>query len=338
MKHHLTRLLATALTAASLFSADLPAAAYAPASRTFSFTVLNITGANRGGGLAIVMRTPSGKTWLYDTGIGFPDKPSSDGGAPNYNSGRDLVAPYLRKLGVTTIDGVFISHAHNDHFGGLPWLMDHFEIKQLIDSGYEYRSDNPADYRGALKSELERYNGMRGQFKARGAYLRGLAGDTLALDPDLKIEVIAPSKTYFRDPKVTTRAKSDSPSHFLVNANSLMLRIQFGDIVFLLPGDIQVEDILLSLLPSVDPGRLKCHVLVCPGHGIAPLPQAFANAAHPEVSIASTPERTASRVLSTRTLKALGTGTYITGLNGNVEVLTDGKKYEVKAEREPVAE
>lgn len=307
--------------------------AAAPAAE-FSFTVLEIKDIQRGAGLAIVMRTPSGKTWLYDTGTAHPEKLSSDGWLANFNAGRDLIAPLLKKEGVSSIDGVFMSHAHYDHFGGLLWLKDNFKIKLLIDCGYTFHSDAEADYVGTNKGELDHYSQVREEFRARGAYLSATAGETLKLDPDLKIEVIAPPKTYFKDPMITTRPKNDTPSHFLVNANSLALRIQFGEIVFLLPGDIQTEDIETSLMPFVDKAKMKCHILVAPGHGIHPIPQAFGEATRPEVSIASVFPRYARGIRSTKDLQALGTRTYVTGLNGTVQVVTDGKTYRVSAERD----
>ena len=304
------------------------------AGKTFSFTVLEIPDIQRGADLAIVMRTPSGKTWLYDTGTAHPEKLSSDGWLAKFNSGRDVMAPLLNKDGVTTIDGVFVSHAHYDHFGGLLWLKDNFEIKKLIDCGYTFHSDNPDDYIGTNKDELDHYARVREAFKERGAYLATTAGETLNLDPDLKIEVIAPPASFFKDPKLATRPKNDSPSHFLVNANSLSLRIQFGEIVFLLPGDIQTEDIEASLMPFVDKSKLKCHILVAPGHGIHPIPKAFGEAVRPEVSIASVFPRYAKGIRSTPDLKALGTKTYVTGLHGTVQVVTDGKTYRITTERD----
>ncbi len=314
------------------------AASVAPAAEPgFSFTVLEIKDIQRGAGLAVVMRTPSGKTWLYDTGTAHPEKLSSDGWLANFNAGRDLIAPLLKKEGVSSIDGVFMSHAHYDHFGGLLWLKDNFKIKLLIDCGYTFHSDADADYLGTNKGELGDYTRVREEFRARGAYLSATAGETLKLDPDLKIEVIAPPKTYFKDPMITTRPKNDTPSHFLVNANSLALRIQFGEIVFLLPGDIQTEDIEASLMPFVDKAKLKCHILVCPGHGIHPIPKAFGEATRPKVSIASVFPRYARGIRSTKDLQALGTKTYVTGLNGTVQVVTDGKTYQVSTERDDTA-
>jgi beta-lactamase superfamily II metal-dependent hydrolase len=107
----------TALFAAILILAST--AGPALAAGTFRFTVLEIPDIQRGAGLAIVMRTPSGKTWLYDTGSAYPMALSSDGWQGNFNAGRDLIAPLLKEQGATSIDGIFISHAHYDHFGGL---------------------------------------------------------------------------------------------------------------------------------------------------------------------------------------------------------------------------
>jgi competence protein ComEC len=307
------------------------------ADRPLRLNVLEIPDIHRGAGLAVVIQTPSGKTFLYDTGSAYPDKDSPDGWAGQLQSGRDLIAPLLKQRGVEKIDAVFISHAHYDHFGGLLWLMDHISIGKLIDCGYQYQGKDPENYRGAPIEELDHYTRVREAFRQRGTYQMALAGDVLDLDPDLKIEVIAPPRTYFGDPIAATRSKKDSASHYLVNANSLMLRMQYDEVTILFPGDIQTADMELSLLPFVDPQKLRCDLLIVPGHGIHPLPEEFVVAARPEVSIASVFPRYAKGIRSTPTLKAFGVRTYVTGLHGNVDVECDGKSLIVKAERDETA-
>jgi len=298
----------------------------------FILTVLEIPDINRGAGLAIVLQLPSGKTCLYDTGSAYPEKVSSDGWQGNFNAGRDLVVPFLTQAGVKELDAVMISHAHYDHFGGLMWLADHFPIRRLIDSGYVFAGTADRNYTG----ELGAYNQLRDEFKKRGLYLQANTGEMLDLDPALKVEVIAPPKTFFSEPNPESRPKNDPPAHYLVNSNSLGIRIQFGEVVFYLPGDIQSEDINLSLLTSVDHATLKCHVLIAPGHGIH-CTKEFAEATRPEVSIASVFPRYARGLKSTPMFKAVGATTYVTGLHGRVQVVCDGKTYQVTAERNDTA-
>ncbi len=290
----------------------------------FTFTVLNVPDVQRGAGLAIVLQMPGGKTWLYDTGSGYP---AENGWAGDFNAGRDLIVPFLKERGVTELAGVLMSHAHYDHFGGLIWLKDNFPIGKLIDSGYEFAGASNAEY----SSELRHYSRLRADFQQRGKHLAARAGDALKLDDALEIEVIAPPKDFFKNPEGAVRAPNDGPAHYLVNANSLGIRIRHGSVVFYLPGDIQTEDIDRSLLPFVDHAKIKCNVLVAPGHGIHGS-KAFAEATRPEVSIASVFPRYARGLKSTPELKAVGAKTYITGIHGWVQVVSDGKSYTVTAE------
>src|SRR5882757_4298765 len=75
---------------------------------TFILTCLEIPDVQRGAGLAIVLQLPSGKTCLYDTGSAYPDATSADGWQAKFNTGRDLIVPFLNKAGAKEIDSVFI--------------------------------------------------------------------------------------------------------------------------------------------------------------------------------------------------------------------------------------
>ena len=282
----------------------------------------------RGAGLAIYLRTPGGKTYLYDTGLGYPDKTSPSGWGKDFNAGRDIIAPYLKRHGVKQIDGVFLSHAHYDHFGGLMWLVDNFPIKKLYDSGFVFKTD------GEYGIELDDYYKIRARFKQKpGAYQECHTGDKLSVDTDLEVEVISPPKNFFSEKRPETRPKQDPPAHYLVNANSLGLRIRHGQTVFLLPGDIQREDQLQSLLPSLPPEKFKCDVLIAPGHGIHSIPE-FAQATRPSLTIASAFNRFALKSPAPEIFGAVGSKVYLTGIHGNIQVISDGQSYTIKVERE----
>jgi competence protein ComEC len=292
----------------------------------FVLTVLNIPDIGRGVGLALVLQTPGGRTYLYDTGTAYPEK---DRWVSGLNAGRDVIAPFLKREAVKDLEGVIISHAHYDHFGGLLWLVDNVPIKKLFDSGYEFGGQADANY----NRELANYTKLRERFKKRlGAYQAALAGDRLQLDDRLEVEVVAPPKGFFHELHLEKRPKNDPAAHYLLNSNSLMLRIRHGQIVFLLPGDIEKEDQVKNLLPRVAPGKLKCHVLIAPGHGLHSASE-FAEATRPEVTIASLFGRWTKGCSARRVFPAVGSKVYITGLDGTVQVVSDGQRYEVTTEK-----
>lgn len=308
------------------------ARAAAPARNPGQFTVtcLQVADSTRGLGLAIILQTPSGHTYLYDTGAGYPSTSDPSGWVAGVNTARDQIAPFLEANHITDIDGVIISHAHLDHYGGLLWLVDHFSIKKLYDTGYEYTGPMPPNY----ADELAGYSKLRQRFKDRHAYQEVHAGDHLDLDPELEIEALAPPTGYFHEAHPEQRPGADPPAHYLLNANSTDLRIRHGKVVFLFPGDIQKEDIDRSLLPFVPPAKLRADVLIAPGHGNnSALSPKFAEAVRPTVVIASLFPRFLKGNRAHEIYGAVGAHVYITAESGWIRVVSDGLHYTVTTER-----
>lgn len=76
-----------------------------------------------GQGDAALIRTPAGRWVLVDAG------PRS----PRWDAGRRVVAPFLRRQGVSRLAGVVVSHAHLDHLGGIPVVLDQFRPGWLME-------------------------------------------------------------------------------------------------------------------------------------------------------------------------------------------------------------
>ena len=73
-----------------------------------------------GQGLSVVVRA-GGRVMVYDTG------PEVTG---VYSAADSVLVPNLRAMGVEVIDLLVLSHADNDHAGGLETLSEHFAIKR----------------------------------------------------------------------------------------------------------------------------------------------------------------------------------------------------------------
>lgn len=85
----------------------------------FSLTVLDV-----GQGLACVVRTTN-HTVLFDTGPRFEQ----------FDSGRQIVVPYCQFVGIKKFDTIVVSHADNDHSGGLGAIV------RMMRHGGVYTSD-----------------------------------------------------------------------------------------------------------------------------------------------------------------------------------------------------
>jgi competence protein ComEC len=78
-----------------------------------------------GQGDGAVLRTPAGRWVLIDAG---PKTDRSD-------AGRRVVVPFLLRAGARGLSIVFVSHAHADHLGGVPSVLDRFPTQAVIEPG-----------------------------------------------------------------------------------------------------------------------------------------------------------------------------------------------------------
>lgn len=83
---------------------------------------LEVTVLDVGQALAVVVRAED-NTLVYDTGLHFSER---------FDTGRDIIADYLARQGVKTIDRVIVSHAHADHAGGVAGLLDAMPVNKLL--------------------------------------------------------------------------------------------------------------------------------------------------------------------------------------------------------------
>jgi competence protein ComEC len=178
---------------------------------------LEMTAIDVGQGDSILLVFPDGKRLLVDGGglPAFGHTPRS-----NLDIGEDVVAPYLWDRGFHRLDAVALSHAHEDHIGGLAALIADFRPKEL--------------WTGATP-ESPAWNAVRQQAGRRGVDVLPMTAPHRFAFGGAEIEVLAPLPDYV-------------PSATPKNNDSLVMRVCYGRHSFLLSGDVerQVEGRMLA--------------------------------------------------------------------------------------------
>jgi competence protein ComEC len=151
---------------------------------------------------------PDGKRMLMDGG-GIPAFGHQT--HSQLDTGEDVVAPYLWERGMRSVDIVALSHAHDDHIGGLPALVADFHPRELWTGA---TPDSPG------------WRKLRDEAARDGVKVLALEAPRHFDFGGAAIDVLAPLADY---------VPNDVPK----NNDSLVLRIRYGKRVFLLTGDVE---------------------------------------------------------------------------------------------------
>ncbi|MCA9138551.1 MAG: ComEC/Rec2 family competence protein [Planctomycetales bacterium] len=244
---------------------------------------LEATFVDVGHGTSVIVRTDDGKVWLYDCGrMGNSQGTSRD------------IDTALWSLGVTHLDGIFLSHADADHYNALPAILDRFGVDVLI---------TPP---GMLDQDEDALAEIRLAIAVHSTNVREIAAGGLS-------DVIDNPAMSVLHPPLGGVPGSD-------NANSLVLRIDHFGSAFLLPGDLEppgTESLVSAPRPPAG------GVLMAPHHGSLTMnADAVLAWARPRETIVSGSRR-AARVEVEAMLSATGSGVHVTARDGAVRVRLD---------------
>ena len=211
-------------------------------------------------------------------------------------AGKRLVG-YLRSVGVVSIDIVVLTHPHEDHIGGFNELIRSFRIGRVWDSGYEQGSRLQQSIMRTILKEGIRFGTPKAGFK-----------ETIG---QAEVDILAPSRSW--------RGVG-------ANNNSIILRVTYGRVSFLMMADAEKAERENHALP-------KCDILKLAHHGS----RTGADVAHlaavaPKLAVATFgngnrykhPHR---EVLDA--LRAFGVVLYATA-SGDVVIDTNGVSFDVK--------
>ena len=264
--------------------------------------VLELTMVDVGQGDGLLAVFPDGQRMLIDGGgiVSFDKRRK-----PQLDTGEDVVSPYLWRRGFERVDIIASTHAHDDHIGGLPALIENFRPRELWTGAVPLKPSE--SWQRVLHAAARA--GTRVMELRDGAAVRNLGG--------AKVEVLSPPADY----DVGEVAK---------NNDSLVLLVRYGERSLLLTGDLekQMEARLIESgrLPQVD-------VLKAGHHGSRTSTTGpFLEASHPRLALISVGFENTFRhphpaVL--RTLEEHGVQVLRTDIHGMVQVRTGGKTLEI---------
>ena len=287
-------------------------------------------------GDSILIISPGGKSVLIDAGDAGKGK---------------VVLDALKRYKVERLDYFIATHPHPDHIGAADEVLNGIKVANMIDNGVDLSTPAPAapakTGKGKMaappsppkKSKTKTVNSFfdeyRDALKQNGAqYEKAEPGKKYDLGGGAILTVLAPSEPFFTKDQMKTGGND-------TNANSIVLRLEYGDFSMLFMGDAeaQTEERLLGK-SDLD---LKAKVIKIGHHGSKyATSENFLKRAQPEAAIISDGAwnrygHPAQSVLDR--LKAANAKVWRTDLQGEVTITTrgrgdSGKLYEIKTAKE----
>lgn len=269
---------------------------------------LRITFLDVGQGDSAFIEFPHSGNMLIDAGSGGEEE--------RLDAARAVVAPYLWNNKVGMIDMLVVTHFHEDHLGGILYILKNFRVGCVIDSGMPAQDNRIYDE----YMRIIRENGIK--------HLSVRRGDVIGPVNGVKIFVLNPddNRNIPAEPaKIGTE-----------NESSIVLKIAYRNFNALLCGDI-TDKVMSRLSELYDREFLQSDVIKVPHHGgifkDREAVERFFWLVSPKVSIISVANMNRYNAPSKATLDIinhLNSKRYETRKNGAIIISSDGNDFKEK--------
>ncbi len=258
---------------------------------------LHVVFADVGNGDSVLIISPSGRQVLVDGGPQAQDATRLLGSAlPFWDRSLDLVV---------------LTHGHADHISGLLEVLRRYDVGHIVEREAGRITPDYLSWRQAVENE-------------DAVVTQARAGQSFNLGDGATIEVLHPSETLM--------AGTDSD----LNNTSIVLKVVYGEVSFLLTGDIFVEAERAMLSRGID---VRSTVLKVPHHGSrTSSSREFIEQVSPSVAVISVGADNRFGHPHAETLDVLGryapeARVMTTRDHGSIRFVTDGTTLSVETER-----
>lgn len=263
---------------------------------------MRVTAIDVGQGSANLLQLPNGYTVLVDGG-GFSDNTLFD-------VGERLLAPLLWRNKINHVDLVVLSHPNSDHLNGLLYVLRTFKVAEI------WSNHQPAPTLGYRKWSAFIANSQ----------IKHTAFENLPFKQErhgATFTILSPPSDFLNQSSALWQD---------LNNSSLVLRVSFGEVSFLFTGDITAA--AEAELIQRHGHLLGSTVLMVPHHGSrSSSSPAFLRAVEPKEAIVSCGWHNRFGFPHPQVLQRLENikaGIWRTDLSGAIEIVTDGRIYEVR--------
>ena len=292
-KQHILRISGIVLLILSILTLGKQSFRYSFKNQTLQITCLDV-----GQGDGILIRTPDNKHYLID-----------GGSSSQSELGRYCLLPALKSMGISCLDGIFISHTDKDHLSGVQELLEYMEkglttirAAYLVLPGWTEPPEAWTDLASAAqKAGIKTVTGNAGNIIRSGA---------------AAFEILWPEST--------ARGKD-------VNEEAMVLELTYGDFRMLFTGDFGA-DTAIKLLSAGCLNDIDCLKVGHHGSGYSSSEE-FLKKVKPELSIISCSSTNTYGHPSPETVKRLkdcGSQIEYTMKNGAIILETNGKNLRIR--------
>ncbi|WP_373500214.1 DNA internalization-related competence protein ComEC/Rec2 [Desulfococcus sp.] len=265
---------------------------------------LRVTLIDVGQGGSALVEFPAGYRMLIDGG-GYYDRDGFDVGAR-------VVAPFLRRRKILTLDAVVLTHPDSDHLNGLFAIVAEFRVKTIWTSGAEGDGDHFRDFMKLVEARgipAPAFDDLPRQHRING----------------VDMEILYPPPGFaLEDDALRDREKWRGKA----NNRSLVIAVRSGRVGILFTGDIEKAAELDLVKMWGD--RLHHRVLVAPHHGSRTSSSTpFLECVRPEVVMVSAGWDNRFRCPHPEVLaryRSVGARVLRTDIDGALVLQTDGRR------------